>query len=313
MLRWIFASVRPNTEFQISFDLDVIKLYEDYDRARRLACESDDGGKNDKKRQIARRTLQLASLDHHRLEPGKEQPFVPPFRGLSTILQIYDGDLARSLEHYERTGEIRTQVERDRFEVRARCVWRWLEKYAPEDFRYRIRELPLQQPLEAEPRELLGRLVAALEAAPDLDESALVEILKNLCEGSRLQPTDFFPYAYELLLGRPKGPRLSTLIDHDGCRAGPAAAAGRPRQRGWRSLRAARGLLPAALLAGGLCACSPPEPTRPVGSGGRVARIRRRRGGSRYSPLTQITRENVHALEPAWIFHTGTSITAARP
>jgi lysyl-tRNA synthetase class 1 len=37
MLRWIFASQRPNSEFQISFDLDVIKLYEDYDRARRVA------------------------------------------------------------------------------------------------------------------------------------------------------------------------------------------------------------------------------------------------------------------------------------
>ncbi|MBK8719262.1 MAG: lysine--tRNA ligase [Deltaproteobacteria bacterium] len=43
VLRWMFASYRPNTEFQISFDLDVIKLYEDYDRCVRLANESDDG------------------------------------------------------------------------------------------------------------------------------------------------------------------------------------------------------------------------------------------------------------------------------
>ena len=59
MLRWIFASQRPNSEFQISFDLDVIKLYEDYDRACRLAHQAEDGGKADKKRQIARRTLEL--------------------------------------------------------------------------------------------------------------------------------------------------------------------------------------------------------------------------------------------------------------
>jgi lysyl-tRNA synthetase class 1 len=212
LLRWIFASVRPNTEFQISFDLDVIKIYEDYDRAKRLASEPDDGGKNDKKRQIARRTLQLSSLDHRRVEPGGPLPFVPPFRGLSTILQIYDGDLGRSLEHYERSGEIRTQAERELFETRARCVWSWIDRYAPDDFRYRIRETPAREPLPPEPRALLGRLVAALEAQPDLDEAALVEVLKNLCEGSPLEPTDFFPYAYGLLLGRPKGPRLSTLL-----------------------------------------------------------------------------------------------------
>jgi len=212
LLRWIFASVRPNTEFQISFDLDVIKIYEDYDRARRQAYEPDDGGKNDKKRQIARRTLQLASLDHRRIEPGEPMPFVPPFRGLGTILQIYDGDLTRSLEHYERSGEIRTQTERQLFEVRARCVWSWIERYAPDDFRYRIREVPASEPLPPEPRVLLGRLVAALEARPDLDEPALVEVLKTLCDDSPLEPTDFFPYAYDLLLGRPKGPRLSTLL-----------------------------------------------------------------------------------------------------
>ena len=114
MLRWLFASYRPNTEFQISFDLDVIKLYEDYDRACQLAHESDDGGRNERKRQTARRILQLASVDNHRIQPGDPLPFVPGFRSLSMILQIYDGDIERAQAHYEALGSIRSDGERRR-------------------------------------------------------------------------------------------------------------------------------------------------------------------------------------------------------
>ncbi len=34
--RFLFAATKPNTEFSISFDLDVIKIYEDYDKFERI-------------------------------------------------------------------------------------------------------------------------------------------------------------------------------------------------------------------------------------------------------------------------------------
>ncbi|MEK6809004.1 MAG: lysine--tRNA ligase, partial [Nanoarchaeota archaeon] len=34
--RWIFAGTRPNKEFAISFDVDVIKIYEDFDKCERI-------------------------------------------------------------------------------------------------------------------------------------------------------------------------------------------------------------------------------------------------------------------------------------
>ena len=37
VLRYLFASTRPNVEFAISFDEDVIKIYEDYDKCERIA------------------------------------------------------------------------------------------------------------------------------------------------------------------------------------------------------------------------------------------------------------------------------------
>jgi lysyl-tRNA synthetase class 1 len=212
MLRWIFAVARPSAEFQISFDLDVIKLYEDYDRTIRTAHQPDDGGKKDRKRKMARRTLQLASLDHRRIEAGDPVPSVPPFRGLSMILQVYDGDMQRTLAYYEDRGEINDDAGRARFATRARCVWNWIEQYAPDDFRYRIRTEPVVRNLEADPTEVIARLVAVLEANLNIQEAELIEHLKAICDGTSLEPKTFFPYAYDLILDREKGPKLSTLV-----------------------------------------------------------------------------------------------------
>jgi len=212
MLRWLFASYRPNTEFQISFDLDVIKLYEDYDRAGQIAHQSDDGGRGDRKRQTARRTLQLASIDNHRIQPGDPLPFVPAFRPLSMALQIYDGDIERARAYYEATGSIRSDGERHRFRERARRVWTWIDRYAPDAFRYRIRSEATVRELSDHQATALRRLVDALRRDPEQGEDALVSHVKSLFEGTPLRPEDLFPVIYDLLIARPKGPKLTTLL-----------------------------------------------------------------------------------------------------
>jgi lysyl-tRNA synthetase class 1 len=227
MLRWIFASQRPNSEFQISFDLDVIKLYEDYDRAIATAYQADDGSKRDKKRQIVRRTIELSARTPIKIVPEDAPTRVPSFRPLSMILQIYDGDSDRTLAHYEGTGEVSTDAERARFRVRAERVWAWVEDFAPEDFRYRIREIPSELRLKGEPREILTRLVSILDDSPSITEKELIPHLKTLCDGTSLSAKEFYPYAYELLIAREKGPKLTTLLTTMGTdRALPLLRAG---------------------------------------------------------------------------------------
>lgn len=212
VLRWLFASYRPNTEFAISFDLDVIKLYEDHDRMLRLAHEADDGGRGDKKRQAARRTMQLASVDHQRIEPGTEPTFLAGFRHLSVIVQIFDGDIERTRAHYEAEGHLRDAEARRRFEQRARCVWSWIEQYAPEDFRYRIRAEPVVRVVEGEHAVALRRVVEILEQHPKADDAAIGEQLKALAGELTLPLKEFYPLVYDLLLDRDRGPKLSTLL-----------------------------------------------------------------------------------------------------
>lgn len=212
LLRWLFCSYRANTEFQISFDLDVVKIYEDYDRQVRLAHEAEDGSATDRKRRVARRTLHLASVEHRAIEPGSPPPRVPPFRSVTMIMQVYDGDLARAVEHYRRRGECSDDEERARIERRAACAFRWIERYAPDEFRYRIRTAPKIRPLADDERTALRRLVDVLRARPDIDEAGIVPHMKTLTDGTALTARDFYPVVYDLLLDRAQGPKLSTLL-----------------------------------------------------------------------------------------------------
>ena len=212
LLRWLFASYRPNTEFAISFDLDVLRIYEEYDRAVALAHQADDGGRKDKKRQVARRALDLADPDGERIVAGAAPAFQPSFRPLSMLLQIYDGDIERARAHYQDRGELVGEREGALFDRRAACVWHWIEEFAPAEFRYRIRAEPVVRELDDEQRVALGRLVAALERDPRAGDAELVPHLKEMFDGLELGAKGFFPVVYDLLIDRPKGPKLTTLI-----------------------------------------------------------------------------------------------------
>ena len=51
-----------------------------------------------------------------------------------------------------------------------------------------------------------------LRREPDLDEEALVPHVKHLFEDTPLRPEALFPVIYDLLIARPKGPKLTTLL-----------------------------------------------------------------------------------------------------
>ena len=213
LLRYLFVSYRPNTEFQISFDLDVIKLYEDYDRARRIAYGLEPV-KDDKQRTLAQRTLQLASVDHRRIHPGDAMPFIPSFRNLGVTLQIFEGDLDKTVHYFEATGQIKTDEERRLARQRAVCAWNWIRDFAPDEFRYQLRKAPVVRGLEPAQATCLRRLVAALEGVSDGDFGSEDKLpnMSNLWKDTGLDNKTFLPVLYDLLIDRDRGPKLTTLL-----------------------------------------------------------------------------------------------------
>lgn len=86
IVRFLFAGTRPNSEFAISFDLDVLKIYEDYDKCERVYFGVQQI--SEKKKAKERRIYELSQVDGI----PSEMPYQVPLRHLCNLLQIHGGD-----------------------------------------------------------------------------------------------------------------------------------------------------------------------------------------------------------------------------
>ena len=208
VVRYLFAGTRPNTEFEISFDLDVIKIYEDYDKTERIALGVEKA-KNDAAYRKERRIWELSQIDPDALPQTPSYPI--PFRHLCNILQINGGNIDAALSSLDDVKE--DQAERLR--ARAECARYWIEHCAPEDFRFSLRSPDEARDAEFSEGErsaasaLLERVVPLVESAT---EKELSSAIYACAEGLGLQGKELFAAAYRLLIGKEQGPRLASFL-----------------------------------------------------------------------------------------------------
>jgi lysyl-tRNA synthetase, class I len=201
--RYLFAGTRPNTEFTISFDLDVIKIYEDYDRTERVYYGVDKVG--DEKREKEARIYELSQVG----ETPKKMPYQAPFRHLCNLLQVHSGDIDRTIAALP--GVEPDQIER--LKVRAKCAWTWITNFAPEEFRFQLREDGSKAELSGSMLVAIRALKADVEANLDSrDEKAMSESIYAIAQGNGIEPKDFFKAVYLALVGKEQGPRLAAFI-----------------------------------------------------------------------------------------------------
>ena len=207
IVRYLFVSTKPNSEFAISFDLDVIKIYEDYDRTERVYFGIDEVG--EKKREKERRVYELSQVGRVPTTP----PLQFAFRHLCNLLLIHAGDIEAALDAYP-GGNALAEEGRARGRVRAKCAWTWITTYAPEDFRFTLRA-PEEGAIELDTamREVVVELRRRLEAEyEERDEKGIQELVYEVRKGCGLEPNEIFPDMYEILVGKEKGPRLGGFI-----------------------------------------------------------------------------------------------------
>lgn len=202
--RYLFAGTRPNTEFAISFDLDAIKIYEDYDKTERvyygaeILSDADETARE-------KRIYELSQPG----EPEAEMPYqvVGGFRHLCNLLQIDDGDIERTLSKLP--GLAKSQEPKLR--VRAQCAWNWITKFSPEDFRFRLRSDGSTINTRPEEKAALAALRDAVVSG-SLNETAMSERIYAIAQENGVEPKDFFKLAYRALLGKERGPRLAGFV-----------------------------------------------------------------------------------------------------
>lgn len=211
VLRYMFASTKPNREFAISFDCDVLKIYEDYDRCEAVYYEPPREGRAAAKQASLRRIYELSQV----AEIPSEQPYTLPFRHFCNLLQIHEGDLSAVERFLTAAGTPVPEHSRGRFEARGRCAWNWICHYAPEEMKFQLRrtgEPPGFEPSSAFEAFLPG-LRQLVEAGWNESESREFSgKIYALMESCSTSGAEIFPQIYRLLIGRPEGPRLVPFL-----------------------------------------------------------------------------------------------------
>jgi lysyl-tRNA synthetase class 1 len=205
LVRYLFAGTRPNTEFVISFDLDVIKIYEDYDKTERIYWGMEKAKDEDTEAK-ERRIYELSQVG----AVPAEAPYQVPFRHLCSLLLIYQGEVDRVLAALpglkaSQEAAIRSRAER---------AWYWVNECAPEDFRFRVREpgeMAELSEIEVEAvRHLRDDVASRLEGFAD--EKAVAEAIYAAATAAGTDGKTLFRAAYQALVGKDQGPRLAGFL-----------------------------------------------------------------------------------------------------
>jgi len=201
IIRYMFAGTRPNTEFAISFDLDVLKIYEDYDRCERIYFGSEDV--SEKRKQKEKRIYELSQV--------KKVPAALPvqitFRHLCNLLQIYEGQIDATLKALKIEAD-------ERLQTRARCAWNWITTYAPSEFRFHLRKADdALVSITAHERGVVTALYRELDNNfSSHNERSLAEAIYALAHEHGMEHKELFKILYRILINKEMGPRLAGFI-----------------------------------------------------------------------------------------------------
>ena len=227
LTRYLFAGTRPNTEFTISFDLDVIKIYEDYDKTERIAWKIEKA-KDEDAYEKERRIYELSQVgvngETQRLEDG-HAPYQVPFRHLCNLIQIADGDIEKAISDLADNGSGPGNEQLPALRARAACAKYWVENCAPDEFCFRLLPAGGADALRAEERAKLRPLSDAEKNAVRIlreevicrieeftDDKSCATAIYAAAEKAGVDGKVLFAAAYQALIGKDQGPRLANFL-----------------------------------------------------------------------------------------------------
>jgi len=218
LTRYLFAGTRPNTEFTISFDLDVIKIYEDYDKTERIAWKME-AAKDEAAYQKERRIYELSQVSVDGKTPHFESeaaPYQIPFRHLCNLIQIADGDIEKTLADLTAAHSELKPQQLPALRARAECARYWVENCAPEDFRFRLLNAgavagrPLSDTEKNAIRILCEDVISKIEDFTD--DKTCATAIYAAAEKAGIDGKALFSAAYQALIGKEQGPRLANFL-----------------------------------------------------------------------------------------------------
>jgi len=205
ILKWVYTRSMPKKEFELAFDSDLIRLYDEYDRTV-FKIDNIDGSKANGLR------LAINGIDQDRLQKPAS------FRQLTGWAQIADWNEEKLKQLFEQQD---LDFNSTSITIRLEKAKNWMEQYNQEELLellkennneylsnmsdHRIKQVQQMQKFLAEnPEAKISEINEIMYSIPK-DEK------KNMEENKQNQ-REFFQDIYRLLLNKDRGPRLSTFL-----------------------------------------------------------------------------------------------------
>ena len=204
VIKYLFVRTIPSKAFDLSFDGDVITLYDAFDRLERVYFGAEQPAKDSTLEQ------QKAIYEYSAVEIPKKLPIQPGLRHITTGLQLNVMDEAKTYNHFK--AEVKTKFDETRLRTRISCAKNWLLHYAPEQFLFKVQDA-VQEAAKKMPKEHKTALKEfAGMISQNMNEDELETTFKDVSEKSNIHRSELFKSAYLVLLNKELGPRLFSLI-----------------------------------------------------------------------------------------------------
>ena len=214
---YLFMIYRNDLTKDFSFNpssLDLPKTVDDYDEARRLYL----GLVQPSNERAAKKLIVSAQV----ALPEKYKNVPPPkikYLDLATIFQVSLGNNDLILKKLKQRGiitETTSDLELQELQERITQVQYWLENYAPENVLFKIIDDPNQVNTEKINLEYLKTLVKNLEQNNPITLEDVINTLQATIQEIGQGPKPFYQTLYQALIGKDRGPKISSIIENLG-------------------------------------------------------------------------------------------------
>lgn len=199
--RFLFARTDYRQAYEISLEgtMAIPNLFDEYDKCYRAYVE--DGDEN------LSRTFKMSQIVGL---PPKENTFLPRFRDVVNYVQL--PNVREKTKFEEIKGDALTELELKILDERIEYAKIWLEKYAPDDFKF---EMSIGVPesaanLTEEQKDYLASVIPLLEKKLGADD--LQQELYNLAKVKGIGAKHAFASIYLIFLGKEFGPKAGAFL-----------------------------------------------------------------------------------------------------
>ncbi len=183
---------------------DLPVLYDDYDKAERVyfgELKLD----NEKEESHLKRLYEISVINLPKL------PMKMNFSYAVVLSQITQSE-EQAINILKKTGHYQPENE-ERIARRLKYAKVWVEKYAPERYKFTLQEAS-QIKLSDKEKEVVSKVLDELKSAVknNLSDKELHQKFYEICQQEGIKTRDFFKLMYSILLNKDHGPKLASFL-----------------------------------------------------------------------------------------------------